>query len=363
MQPESNIHGLADNLAAAVESGDKARIRVVGAELRDRDAFVYSVFADVVRQAERQPGKKEQSENLVGVIRARADAFGNWPTENNDTIAAIRAGKLDAEAIKPHVRLPHDAYTEFYAKQSEVVERRAARMWPKWEVDEGPEFAQPRFGANINHAFRIAHAISLVEVLFGLVSRMPREAKTVRWMDIGCGTGEIANGVNPSKYGPVEYEIVGCDFQSGKINLADKMAASGRRFVAGDAFDVLADYKERGERFDILTMFEFLEHLEDPVRLLSQLAPFQPRFVLAGSPLEQKLRAARDTKPDPVHLWSFTRKVWEQMFALAGFEVIYSSEVRLGSYFGGLDWLSAICGPRAYLHDNRTTLSAQPLTT
>jgi hypothetical protein len=42
-------------------------------------------------------------------------------------------------------------------------------------------------------------------------------------------------------------------------------------------------------------------------------------------------------KPDRVHLWSFSLRSWQQMFELAGFEVVYSS------YIGGLDWLSVLC--------------------
>ena len=44
------------------------------------------------------------------------------------------------------------------------------------------------------------------------------------------------------------------------------------------------------------------------------------------------------------------------MFELAGFEVVYSSEVRIGSYIGGMDWLSMLCGPKTQLKEQRVKL-------
>jgi hypothetical protein len=33
------------------------------------------------------------------------------------------------------------------------------------------------------------------------------------------------------------------------------------------------------------------------------------------------------------------------MFKIAGFEPVFSSEVRVGGYIGGLDWLTVVFGP------------------
>ncbi len=72
------------------------------------------------------------------------------------------------------------------------------------------------------------------------------------------------------------------------------------------------------------------------------------------------MRKPLDVRPDRAHLWSFSRRAWEQMFELAGLEVVYSSEIRVGSYIGGLDWLSIVCGPRDQLRDRRQSLESLP---
>ncbi len=202
-----------------------------------------------------------------------------------------------------------------------------------------------------------------METVFGISSLLSDKDETVRWMDIGCGIGNFANKVNPGRFGTRQWDIVGCDLQEGKIHVANRQKTKGRRFFASDAFDMLENYKTRGESFHLVSMFEFLEHLDDPLRFIRQLDTFSPKFVLVASPLEQKFGKPKDTKPDRVHFWSYSRKGWQQMFELAGFEVIYSAETRVGSYIGGLDWLTMLLGPRAECVARRQELgSFNPIT-
>ncbi|HEY1960868.1 MAG TPA: class I SAM-dependent methyltransferase [Rhizomicrobium sp.] len=346
-----------DCLINILATGDETAIRAAANKLRTTAPFLYAALSDTLSAAAQDAAAK-RDHDYAEVIRARAEALHHWDIQTNRTILAIVDGRLDPDEIRPHIRFPSATYDAEYASQSEQAGKR--HKGPPSAVAER-DFVPLAFGRNVNHAFRGSHAVALVETAFALIAATKGQSyPTIRWMDIGCGRGEIANGVNPTQYASVKWEIVGCDFQEGRIEVANRRRSKGRTFIVGDAFDVLRDCGERAISFDLVTMFEFLEHLEDPLKLLDELRAFNPEFVLAGSPLEQTFRSPRNAQPDRVHLWSFSRKAWERMFALAGFDVVFSSEARVGSYIGGLDWLNIMCGPRDYLREHRQDLRVPP---
>ncbi len=318
--------------------------------------FLYSFLNDTLRAASTDGAHgNRQTDEFLRVVSTRMRSLANWRQQGNETVAAIEAGDIDANAIKPHIRLEAKAYDEFYAEQSEKIGGKLATVPP---AGRDVDYVPIELGPNVNHAFRSTHAVSLVEMMLGTIALLSDREGPIRWIDVGCGTGRFANGVNPRRFGVEKWEIVGCDFQEGKIAVANRRRARGRSFFRNDAFDMLEDHRKRGEPFHLVSMFEFLKHLDDPLRFVRRLDSFNPSFVLAASPLAQKIGSPRDVRPDPVHLWSFTRRAWEQMFELAGFEVVYSSEVRVGSYIGGLDWLTIVCGPREQIKARRQAFGA-----
>jgi predicted RNA methylase len=262
----------------------------------------------------------------------------------NETVAAIESGDIDAEAIARHIGLAAGADEPFRPDPSHKIGGKPAAV-PRSGRDV--DHVAIGVGRSINQAFRSIHAVNLVETMLGMVALLWHEEGPVRWIDIGCGTGRFANGVNPRRFGAEKWEIVGCDSEEGKIALANRRCARARSFFCSDAFTVFEDYQKRGEPFHLVSLFAFLERLDDPLRFVRRLKSFDPSFVLALSPLARQIGSPHDIGPTPAHLWSFTRRAWEQMFALAGFEVVYSAEVRVGSYIGGQDWLTVICRPKA----------------
>jgi 2-polyprenyl-3-methyl-5-hydroxy-6-metoxy-1,4-benzoquinol methylase len=350
-------------LQDVVGTAGERKLESITAEVRKKEPFLYALLHDTLKAAANSQDDPEYLKQLAESARVRIDSLQYWNMEDNDTIAAIEAGAIDPESIKPHIRLAPEAYDEFYSGQSDVMEQRADLIEKRVTRQRGAgpqrDFVEVGLGTNVNHSMRWTHAVSLVENLIGVISTMGAESEKVRWMDIGCGTGRFANAVNPARFSEKPWEIIGCDMQAGKIAVAEAQKARGRNFFASDAFAMLKSYENRGEFFDLVSMFEFLEHLDDPLKFVRRLHLFRPKFVLAASPLEQKLWSPTDTKPDRVHLWSFSRKSWEQLFELAGFEVVYTSEVRIGKYISGLDWLTTVCGPRAELHDKRKNLKAR----
>jgi 2-polyprenyl-3-methyl-5-hydroxy-6-metoxy-1,4-benzoquinol methylase len=353
------MYALLRNMVGTV--GER-KLEAVTAELRSKDPFLYSMLHDTLHSAATNSNDTKFLERLGQSIRVRIDSMQHWKREGNETIAAIGGGGIHPESIKLHIRLAPEAYSDFYSDQSDVFGQRAGNIEKRLARQRGDappgDYVDAALGSNINHSLRWTHAVSLVENLIGVISMIGTGREKVRWMDIGCGTGRFANAVNPARFTDREWDIIGCDMQAGKIAVAEAQKARGRRFFVADAFEMLKSYENRGEMLDLVSMFEFLEHLDDPLQFVRRLHLFRPKFVLAASPLEQKFSSPAEIRPDPVHLWSFSRKSWEQLFELAGFEVVYTSEVRIGSYISGLDWLSTVCGPREELHDKRTSLKA-----
>jgi 2-polyprenyl-3-methyl-5-hydroxy-6-metoxy-1,4-benzoquinol methylase len=355
MPDYNNLPAVLSKLQNAAQGADLEEIRRCNEEIRIGYPFVRSLLGDTLDVLQNSNGTEARSATAEAraqeALSARLDSLRFWNPQANETIKAVDTGAIAADLVKPHVRKALEDYSDFYQMQSNRYLKRLEQVAPVDPVSARP-FRRLSLTRNINHAFRRAHVVHLVELLFGLIAAKNPEQK-IRWLDIGCGTGDFANSVHPARYGAREWDILGCDLQSGKIELANAQRSLGRTFIVGDAFEILEKVRAQGQKFDIVTMFEFLEHLEDPLKFISQLGPFDPTFVYAASPLAQKLGHPFDAKPDKVHLWSFTLRGWEKMFELAGMKPVYSSEVRVGSYVGGLDWLGIVCGPQAEIMSNR----------
>jgi 2-polyprenyl-3-methyl-5-hydroxy-6-metoxy-1,4-benzoquinol methylase len=354
-----------EEVVAAASGRDVDELRRLTKEMSSTHRFAYALMRDTLhsaiflyetlRTAFRWSRSRKEADELLQAMTARIGSLAHWRQQDNETIAAIREGRIDAAAMKPHIRLDAAAYDQFYADQSEEI---LAKLEPTARPARAADHVAMQLGNNIYLALRATHAVALVETILGAIKLLFEGETPIRWMDIGCGTGRFANSVNPRRFGVEKWEIVGCDLQRGKVAVANRRRARGRRFFVSDALQMFDDYKARGESFHLVSMFEFLEHLEDPLHFLRRLDLFKPKFIIAASPLAQNIGRARDTTPDRAHLWSFSRRGWEQMFELAGFEVVYSSEVRVGAYVGGLDWLTVLCGPLQLMKARRQTLGA-----
>lgn len=300
------------------------------------------------------------------LVELRLASLENWNTPN-ETVEAIRSGLIDVRAIRPHLRPSDEAVRRYYENQ----DREATEKGEKWianrpgglddAVKKGPVHKGRRnpfpLAMNVNHALRETQATALIEFLFGLCASYGMAAP-IRWLDVACGRGKITNAVDPTRYAGCEFEILGVDMQNSRIGTAARAASEGRSFKVGDALDFLRRAASEGAAYHIISMFEFLEHLPDPLGFLRNVAQARPVFVVAGSPLEQKIDAPFDRKLDGVHLWSFSRKSWEQMFELAGLETVISGEMRIGAYLKGLDWLTMVAGPRDLMAARRTNIYA-----
>lgn len=354
----------------AIQSAASDReLRAAIKKTREEDLFKYAAVRDLVEAFARGTGEhhsegsmrrvghvfrqNQQRKRAIDLLERRLHSFAHW-SDQNETVQAIRRGELNPEKIRPHIRDSDDEIEEIYESQNRQL-TEALQNRRKRGPDAPQRTAPLKLEKNFNHSFREPQAQMLVELLFGYLQALDTPPP-IRWLDIACGSGRITNAVDAGRFSALEREIVGVDLQESRIGIAELANAEGRSFHVADAIDFMRNKKSTGEVFHIVSMFEFLEHLTDPLGFLNRLQELAPTFVIAGSPLEQKLDKPFDSESDNVHLWSYSREGWEEMFRLAGFNPIYSSEARVGSYVGGLDWLTIICGPVDQIRARRKNL-------
>jgi len=155
---------------------------------------------------------------------------------------------------------------------------------------------------------------------------MPAAAgRRPRLLDVGCGSGAFL--LEARRRG---YDVTGVELD-GKSAAAAR--AAGLPDIRHAALDHLAAQAARsGERFDIITFWEVLEHQTDPRAFVRQAKSLlAPGGVLVGSvPNRERLMADRDRANDdydhPPHHWLwFSPSALAALFAAEGL-----AEVNLG---------------------------------
>ncbi|KFI23336.1 hypothetical protein HW44_03635 [Nitrosococcus oceani] len=271
---------------------------------------------------------------LIFELRKIAFWSQNWVIENNLTWKAILSKNFVWNAARPLPLKPNKEYSDFYEFQGllDAGKKKYAADNRHKPIELQRTLA---LGDNLNHLFRRFHIANMIENLFAILGkRYPDD--TIGWLDIGCGSGEIANAVNPQKIINNSFEITGVDVGLGKIERANGLACKNREFVCSAGENLQKTFN--GKKFHLITAFELLEHLLDPLSFLKLNSSLCTDFFIIASPLQETL----SFMPNRAHIWSFARTGFEGMFEDIGFKVIYSSEVRVGTYLGGLDWLAVI---------------------
>lgn len=120
-----------------------------------------------------------------------------------------------------------------------------------------------------------------------------------RLLDVGCGVGRFGQGAHARG-----WDVTGIDVSARAIE-------SGRPFALFPLrVGTIEELVERGERFDVVTAFEVLEHLNSPVEFLSTVY----QLVLPGGqvfctvPNWNSAFVQNSTRPDwlpPIHLLFF----------------------------------------------------------
>ena len=144
---------------------------------------------------------------------------------------------------------------------------------------------------------------------------LPEDARV---LDFGCGHGRAARVI-----APMVREVVGVDVEASKIELARAQnACSNVRFEVGDARVKLS------ERFDVVMLLHVIEHVDDPVRLLAEIAGAVPRVVVEvplfhRDPLNAvRLDVGTDFSSDADHVREYTRGLLVDHLERAGWTIV-----------------------------------------
>ncbi|TDR23773.1 methyltransferase domain-containing protein [Marinicella litoralis] len=302
--------------------------------------FLYAYLADSFKALKRAIENQVLSriKKLCGVINSRLSYFGNWDSTHNITIAMINDGRIKPNEIKPFIRFDTKAYEAFYTQQNiKLKEKLKSKVFNDYSDQS---YVPIELKSKINHVFRKTYAVNVIETMIGVFNSLGVDKG--RWLDVGCGVGYISNAVNQNIYSSKNWEIHGCDLQESRIEFAKKNAAKHKKYTCDDAFSVIKNLNDKGEKTNIVSMFEFCEHFADPADLIQRVSALSVDAVVIGTPLQQKLVSPLDKKPDPVHLWGFTRESMEHIFKTTGLEILLSTENKIGYYGEGLDWLTII---------------------
>lgn len=136
--------------------------------------------------------------------------------------------------------------------------------------------------------------------------------KPTRAVDPACGDGSIL--MTADRLYPIQHAHFG---DISEPNIAHLIGATGYKgrgwsFRMADAIATVSEAPPS----DVIVLTEFLEHIEDPDRILS-LAKSKARYLVASSPV------MRDGQVDdnPEHLWMFDRAGYQGMLVKAGWNV------------------------------------------
>jgi SAM-dependent methyltransferase len=267
--------------------------------------------------------------NIVTSLNRELEAqywMGYWDIATNKSWQQMVLKETGARSPIPFPIKTQAEYSQFYASQTM---NNAGGVSAKTIQCADQDLYHQLTQHPTDHAFRLATSICQIKMLLVMLQeRHPHEV--IRWLDVGCGIGYIANRVG------WEGEFVGIDVADALIDYANETRFSDRyQYIAGGFEE--ARNAIGGKKFHLITATEVVEHIFDPLDFVEQMKSHTCDMIYASSPLLE----AVPTQPSREHLWSFSLESYEQLFKLSAMKIAFSSSMNVGSFIGeGHNWLS-----------------------
>lgn len=162
------------------------------------------------------------------------------------------------------------------------------------------------------------HLVELLE------KEMDYEPNSV--LDVGCG-----QGLNTIKFADdwPNAKIVGVDLSDIGIKYANSHYGSEKNvsFICGDVSNMLAD----DEKFDLVTAFELLEHIEDWEKVATVMTKISNHYIMVSVPIGRM----REYEKEHGHFRNYQKGELENFFEENGFRTVKT-------YYAGFPFWSPI---------------------
>jgi hypothetical protein len=271
-----------------------------------------------------------------------AHGLRGFDDEPSETIDLLRSGKLAWKDVNPRPCYAAGSYDIHYNYDDHIRSGIPldtiipAPQLPAAPAGNRPgHIPLPMKQPNGHHA-RLQFVVGHIKYLAALLLAERGLDVPFRWLDVGCGSGAIANSIDFKELGIKNYEVLGVDLGENKIAHANRNCAHNRTFMHQDLRTLPPEVLASG--FDLVTAFEVTEHLRDPAGFFKVCASVTRNFVMFGSPLEEPCQPF----PSEAHTFSFTTAGFENLVLNAGLDIQSSNALRVGKYKAGHDWLTIV---------------------
>ena len=113
--------------------------------------------------------------------------------------------------------------------------------------------------------YSFADSAQTMTAVFTALGKKLNETKSI--LDVGCGSGGLAKVFATES----SADYTGVDYCSIRVNIAKLSNTPNSKFHLDDVYEFLEKEIELGNKYDTITIFEVLEHLEEP-ELIIQMA-------------------------------------------------------------------------------------------
>jgi len=147
--------------------------------------------------------------------------------------------------------------------------------------------------------------------------------KNKTWLDIGCGSGKLVNYLNQNGISAVGIEP--------SISLYNHFLAGNSSFFCGTVNEFIKIHPEK--KFDVITAFDVLEHINDPVHFMKNLSVLMhsASYLFMSMPdagsLHRKLAGKRWHYFNKYHFSYFSKSTLKLAAGKAGLTLLSTSHL------------------------------------